>query len=392
MKKSFLCAIAFAIPTTALAQDKKPSANVTGFLALDVFKWVKKEDSREEMNVGIGTINVDARARNGGTSLKIKLDLDGALANKNAIFEEATITQEVTDSLAFTAGKGVVPFHQKHYGVIKDSYVDGGTIIGNYYWNYGDQDRRYLLGMKTGGKHSPIQNHTTVFGDAAYQVVRENGSYKMNTKYKNAGDSSKTVSVPTFSDQKGIDPRDQIGLANKTSLTLNNNFSMAISGLYSWNRLDPHKNYALATSGNFDTDSFNVWYELQYGHSSSFQYSFKDKNEIVAQVGAELYLDPIVSVLANLETANFAYTEYRLNRTRTSDETSDKTLDFANAKQVGIDGVTSKVELGAAVHFSEKATWTNGFMYEIGDVSEDSIKLTTGRTGQQFTSTFTFSF
>jgi hypothetical protein len=392
MKKSILCAFAFALPATALAQDKKPIANVTGFLALDVFKWVKKEGSREEMNIGIGTINVDARARNGGTSLKIKLDLDGALANRNAIFEEATITQEVADNLAFTAGKGVVPFHQKHYGVIKDSYVDGGTIIGNYYWNYGDQDRRYLVSMKTGGKYSPIQNHTTLFGDSSYQVIRENGAYKMNSKYKNAADSSKTTPVPTFSDQKGIDPRDQIGIANKTSISLGDAFSIACSGLYSWNRLDPHKNYAVATSGTYETSDFNAWYELQYGHSSSFQYSFENKNEITAQLGAEFYLTPSLSLLTNLETASFAFTEFRLNRARASDETSDKTLDFANAKQVGIDGVTSKIEIGAATHISEKATWTNGFMYEIGDVSEDDIKLTTGRTGQQFTSTFTFSF
>jgi hypothetical protein len=116
------------VPSLAFAQGKdKPATTVTGFIALDVFKWVKKEGSYEEMNVGIGTLNLDARTKYQGTSLKFKLDLDGNLSKINNIFEEALVTQEVAPWFAVSAGKGVVPFHQKHYGVIKDSYVDGGT-------------------------------------------------------------------------------------------------------------------------------------------------------------------------------------------------------------------------------------------------------------------------
>jgi hypothetical protein len=368
MKKHVLLASALLMPAFAIAQEKKPTANITGFLALDIFKWVKKEGSREEMNIGIGTINVDARARNGGTSLKIKLDLDGALGSRNTIFEEATITQEVAEGLSFTAGKGVVPFHQKHYGVIKDSYVDGGTVVGNYYWNYGDQDRRYLLGVTT--RFENIKNSTTFFAEAAYEPTK---AWTFDADEEELTNAASREDV--YEDNKGFDPRKHHGFANKTEVQITNELKVAFAGLYSWNKINPHDNYAVVTSGIYEIPNvLEAWCEVQYGHSSSYRRGFKEKEEVVAQLGADVYLTPLFSVLANAETANFAFKKLK------------------SGSYIPVEGVLSKIEAGVATHFSEKATWTNGFLYEVGEVKENGITKTTGRTGQQFTSTFTFSF
>ncbi len=385
MKKLIVCATTVILPSIAFAApkdrradreykeskeatDSKPSAYITGFLALDIFKWVKKEGSNEDMNVGIGTINVDARARNGGTSLKIKLDLDGDLMrNPNALFEEATITQEVTDNIFVTAGKGVVPFHQKHYGVINDSYFDGGTVVGNYYWNYGDQDRRYLLSLALGEKGAPVRNFVTFYGEGAYQDARGYGTYVPKTDVKNER--------LAFQDRKGIDPRDQRGIADKVDFQISKELLVAAAALYTYNRVDPHTNYAFVTSGKyFIPQVIEAWYEAQYGYSSSYRYNFKNKKEVVAQVGADYYLTPTFSVLTDAESANFAYVK------------------TGGKSEIAVEGVLSKLEVGVATHFSDRATWTNGFLYEIGDVSEDKVTKTTGRNGQQLGSSFTFSF
>lgn len=369
MKKFTLCTLASLFAAPAFAQEKKPSAQITGFIALDVFKWVKKEGSREEMNVGIGTLNLDARTRNGGTSLKFKLDLDANLMrNPNSIFEEATVTQDITDSLAFTAGKGVVPFHQKHYGVIKDSYFDGGTVVGNYDWNYGDQDRRYLLSSSY--KLGNIKNSVTFFAEGAYQPT-SSGAWVTSSDTKNSRNE--------YEDMKGIDPRDQRGIADKIEVKLSQEFTVAAAALYTWHKLDPHTNYAAVTSGRFEIpDTIEAWYEFQYGYSSSYRYNFKKKKELLGQVGADYTIPgfPMFSVLANLESANFTYLKNYKDASKT----------------VSIEGLVSKLEAGIATHFSEKATWTNGYMYETGEISDNGVKRTKGRTAEQFTSTFTFSF
>jgi hypothetical protein len=178
-----------------------------------------------------------------------------------------------------------------------------------------------------------------------------------------------------YEDNKGIDPRDQRGIADKLELKINNELSVAVAGLYTYHRLDPHANYAAVTSARYVVPQrLEVWCEFQYGHSSSFRYSFKKKNEVIGQVGAEYFLGSSspFSILVNAESANFIYTS-----TKTDLET---------------DGTLSKMEAGIGTSFSDKASWVNGYMYEVGRVSDAGVERTTARTGQQFTSTFTFSF
>ncbi len=386
------------VPALAFAQGKdKPSANITGFIALDAYKWVKKEGSYEEMNVGIGTLNLDARARYQGTSLKFKLDLDGNLSKANNIFEEANVTQEVAPWLAATAGKGVVPFHQKHYGVIKDSYVDGGTVVGNYYWNFGDQDRKYLLGMAIGERDAALRSYVTFFADSEYQVQRDYATGVIQTQNVSSSDGAKTgaagkevatqVAVPAVnSPMKGADPRDQRGVAYKAQLKLSNEMTVAAGALTYWNRLDPQLSYAFVTNGSYEEAKFlEVWFEAQYGASSSYRYSFKNKKEILAQIGADAYLTDDLSVLADLEVATFSFD-------KVADTAGKNTLDTQRATLVKYDGTLAKMEAGVATHFSDRATWTNGILYEIGAVNVNKVALQTGRTGRSFVSTFTFAF
>ena len=143
-------------------------------------------------------------------------------------------------------------------------------------------------------------------------------------------------------------------------------------------------------------NSVEAWFEVQYGTSSSYRYSFKNKNEILAQVGADLYFADGLSVLADVEMATFAFD-------KVVDVSGSTTFDTKRATTLKYDGTLTKVEAGVATHFNDRATWTNGVLYEIGTVNAESIDsttkvknaskaLTTGRYGQYFVSSFTFAF
>ncbi len=325
----------------------KSENRVSGFIALDLLERTKFIDEASTYEMGIGTLNVNVNSVNEDTKLKIKLDLDGDLSSSNnTLYEEANVTQQVSSNFSFRIGKGVVPFHNKQYGAIIDSYFDRGSILSvGRYITFGDQDRKILLSLIFGGKATQFRNSVTVYGDPALSIDSRNEN-KLNCT-----DANGNGVCDEYPDTgKVFNPRDQLGVTNKLEYFLNDEWTLNTAILYYRHRLNPHRNIAFEIGGGVRKDGFRGWFEAQIARSSQMlglyeRYSgFKDRKELILQFGGEVDLSEKISIIFDFEMASFS----SRNTTYNSDEK----------------GTFAKVDTGVAYHFSPSMIWTNGLLWE----------------------------
>jgi hypothetical protein len=285
------------LPSLALAYNTQ----VKGFLALDLLK-IQKIDTYPKDHLsytaGIGTFDLKFNAEQDRLSLRIKLDLDDkSLTYVGNIFEEVTANYRLNDMWNFTAGKGVVPFHQKHWGVLQNCYVDGGTVLEAYpKWN--DQDEKYLGIINYGSYNRGFINSFTFYGDSK-DVDREADGSESLSNVAGKGDVKRG-----YKNQLSFDAQYQHGFANQFEVYPIKGLTLAVAGIHYWNAVNPKASWAVDANGKFKNDRGEIWAEYVYGYYSSdywTSYSVLYDHEMVGQVGGELYLTDTWSALANLE-------------------------------------------------------------------------------------------
>jgi hypothetical protein len=330
---------------------------VGGFVALDLVTLTDRywdEESEGEYGFGIGTVSLKVKSYVDDTSFKVKLDIDSRYIDGSYnLIEELVVGQKLTDNFTIKAGKGIVAFHNKHYGVVKDSYFDGGTVLGYGLINFDDQDRRIFISTVCGGYKSGYRNTFSLY--AKEDMDQSKGlNAAGNEKYK-------------YTTAKNVDPENQIGVANKFEYYMTKEITTSVAGLIYMHKQNPHTNYAVDLGAKYRTADLEGWFEAQYGKSSldnGEDDPVENKKELVAQVGAEYYIiSQKVSLLTDIEYASVKYNEVG--------STTEVAASYA------------KAEAGVGYKFNKHTKLTTGLLLETmeNDAWEDNKKAYMVKSG-----------
>ena len=356
MKKLFfaLC----LLPSFAYSLDTQ----VKGFIALDLFNYKKISRTKDALDMGIGVLDLKIFAEQDNMTAAIKLNIDGDLSKQNNLFEEAYASYRGIKNWKFTLGKGVVKFQNLHYGVIENTYQDGGTVLESEN-SWRKISNKALLAAAYGNKYMGFTNTFTLWGDSNEIQFDEKG----NPKYTTSGTATnKTISayqtkqVPAFTTQK------QLGLANKFEFYRGEDWTFTTGQVYFKNKLQDKASYAIDFGATKDGSVWEYWVDAIYGFTSKAPYEAFNtyrKTEYFLQVGSQYHIDELWSVLTNAEYLHakdraFTYTSFTIDGiTYNADPSIDKS---------GQTVVSSafKIEFGGQYKLSKSSFITNGILYE----------------------------
>jgi len=275
------------------------TTEIKGFVGLDILKLYKKESSEPTLQTGIGTLDLKFYAYHDNISFKLKLDLDDSeMGEAYNLFEEANATYRITDNFKITAGKGLVPFNQKRYGIIESPYMDGGSPIGGKN-SWRDPDNKILIILTNGSFKNGYMNHFTFYGESKQIEKNSNGSPKIITKIEN----DREYQSLSYKTTKDFQTKDQRGVANKLEFFLGK-LTIYGSGIYYYNDVYPMDSWALDTGGRYVTPELEIWFETLYGfystHSLANYAAFKQYEKLI-QIGMEKRLNQSFFIGTNLE-------------------------------------------------------------------------------------------
>lgn len=359
----------FLLPLKAYSLD----TSVRGFIALDALNYEKIHRERGSAVIGIGVLDLKVFAEQDDMSAAIKLDLDGKLATDNNIFEEAYATYKGIKDVRISLGKGVVRFQNLHWGVIENTYQDGGSVIGSDN-SYRKVSRKAFIAASYGGRQIGFINQLTFWGDSVEFDYTQEGKLD----YVSTGNATnrqitgyKTENVKAFSTSK------QMGLANKLEIFATEGLKVTTGQLFYKNDYQEKASYALDVGLNFENSAMEIWMDALYGFTNKLpydSYTTKAKDEYFLQLGAEIFLDEKWSALTNLEglyIKDLAHTyatfiEKGVTYTPTSDqlERSDAT----------VRSFTYKTEAGVKYKLNKAAQLTFGGLYERKIASKNRVK------------------
>ncbi|MEI8347217.1 MAG: hypothetical protein WCG27_07105 [Pseudomonadota bacterium] len=332
---------------------------VKGFLALDLMnvRAIEYQRAAPDVTAGVGAFDLKFFAEQERLTLKIKLDLDGTELNYYNIFEEVTARYRLTDMVSFEAGKGVIYFHQKHWGVLEASYYDSGSILGaNNSWR--DQDNKLLTVINFGSYQQRFINHFTFYGSSSAPNRNPDGTLIYNT------DGTKK-----YFNQKSFRSKYERGFADQIEFFPTKELSLAIGGVHYWSQVNPQRSWALDTNGEYKSDLWQFWWEYLYGFTSQDEdaasYARPLQWEQVAQIGAEYSINELYSALLDIEGCWAHGAEYPHKITANGKTTID-----ANRRGQSSKVTNYKVDLGTKIKLYPSAFMTLGVAGELKNMRE----------------------
>ena len=385
------------IPSLSYSIDTQ----VKGFIALDALNFKKISRTKNAADIGIGVLDLKVFAEQDNMTAAIKLNIDGDLSKQNNIFEEAYASYRGFKNFKLTLGKGVVKFQNLHYGVIENTYQDGGTILeSENSWRKIAQ--KALFAVAYGGNYMGFTNTFTIWGDSNEIQFDDKGNPKYTASGAGTVASPKIITayntkpVPAFTTSK------QLGLANKFELYRGENWTFNNGLAYFKNKLQDKASYAIDFGATKDGTVWEYWFDAIYGFTSKAPYeaygTFR-KNEYFVQTGAQYHIDEIWSLLTNLEYLHtkdqaFTYTNFTVDGVTYS---TDSNLDKSGATVVS---TSYKIELGTQYKLSKTSFITTGVLYEKKIAAKNGIDNLTSiknmynanAEGYQFLSTISFWF
>ena len=260
MRKFFFTLLVVTlVPNFSFALD----TSVKGFIALDAFNYKKILRNQDSLDVGIGVLDLKIFAEQENMLAAIKLNIDGNLAVQNNLFEEAYATYRGFKNVKITLGKGVVKFQNLHWGVVANTYQDGGSVLDSEN-SWRKISNKALVSFAYGNKGVGFTNTFTVFGDSSEIQFDEKG----NPKYITSGTTAKTItayetkSTPAFTTQK------QLGLANKFELYKTPDWTFTTGQVYFKNKLQDTPSYAVDFGATMESTVWEFWLDMMYGFTS----------------------------------------------------------------------------------------------------------------------------
>jgi hypothetical protein len=341
VKKALLAFLVAAFCSNSFALDTE----IKGFLALDLLILKKIEGRQQELVTGIGVLDLKAYATQDDFSGKIKLDLDNSKINeKYNLFEEASAAYRISDFWSVSAGKGVVPFHRLHWGVIENTYIDSGSVIGSKNaWR--DVDKKLFLGTRLGSFRDGYLHHFTFWGESKLAKRDRAGNLDLTSTGQLQYENSKTFST-----------KDERGLAYKFELFPDNVNSLSAGLIYYWNDYIPRESWAFDTGWRYRDGQLEVWLEYLYGFKSTHSgdsYATAGLEEHFLQLGAEQYISELINILANVEVL-FVEDERHTERGTTLTANDGRIYEYDQVK----------VEAGVKFKLSKAAFITVGALLE----------------------------
>ncbi|MGZ3788257.1 MAG: hypothetical protein ACXVLQ_07020 [Bacteriovorax sp.] len=366
MRKLFF-ALCLLVPSYAFSLD----AQVKGFIALDALNYKKIQRQQDAMDVGIGVLDLKVFAEQDNMLAAVKLNIDGNLSVQNNLFEEAYATYRGLRDWKFTLGKGVVKFQNLHWGVVQNTYQDGGTILETEN-SWRKISNKALFSFAYGNRGLGYTNTFTLWGDSQEIQFDEKG----NPKFTTSGNGPKfitayqTKAVPAFTTQK------QLGLANKFELYKGENWTFTTGQAYYKNKLQDKASYAIDFGATLDSTVWEYWLDMIYGFTSKAPfdaYTTFRKNEYFLQTGLQYHIDELWSVLTNMEYLHVkdqahTYSQFVLDGTTYK---ADSSVDKAGQTVVSS---SYKIEAGGQYKLSKTSFITTGVLYERKIAAKDGVK------------------
>ncbi len=366
MRKLYF-ALCLLMPNFAYSLD----AQVKGFIALDILNYKKISRTKDAMDVGIGVLDLKIFAEQDNMLAAIKLNIDGNLAVQNNLFEEAYATYRGIPNFKLTLGKGVVKFQNLHYGVIENTYQDGGTVLESEN-SWRKISNKALLSAAYGNRALGFTNTFTLWGDSQEIQFDEKG----NPKYTASGNNPKyitayqTKAVPAFTTQK------QLGLANKFELYKTQNWTFTTGQAYYKNKLQDKASYAVDFGAVLDSTVWEYWLDVIYGFTSKSPYEAYTtyrKNEYFIQTGLQYHIDTIWSLVTNMEYLHVkdqahTYTNF------TQDGVAYATDSSIDKNGQTVVSTSYKIEAGVQHQLSKSSFITTGVLYEKKIAEKNGIK------------------
>lgn len=319
---------------------------IRGFIALDVFRISKEETRSQEVETGIGVLDLKIYGQQDNVGGKIKLDLDDSkLDQPYNLFEEAIVNYR-WNNWKISAGKGKVPYHRLHWGVIQNTYIDGGsTFYTNHGWR--DVDQKIVTTITYGGYKTGFRNDFSYWGESKTPSTNKDGTLR----YDNNG-------LIEYRNAKTFSTNDMRGLANKFEFYFGSGWDASIGTIYFQNDFNPHENYGIDIGTRYRKGGVEFWTELSHGFSSTNpgeNRGYNSKNETLFQIGAEKVLTDFINIVTNIEYAS-------VNEQRHSDKTNGSEPRDNDGKKYEYD--TGKVEAGVKFKLAKRAQLTVGALFE----------------------------
>ncbi|MDD4974008.1 MAG: hypothetical protein PHY93_06635 [Bacteriovorax sp.] len=373
MKKFILTLLVVTLtPNLSFALD----AAVKGFIALDALNYKKIERTQDSLNIGIAVLDLKIFAEQDNMTAAMKLNIDGNLSVQNNLFEEAYATYRGFKNFKITLGKGVVKFQNLHWGVIENTYQDGGTVLESEN-SWRKISNKALVSLAYGNKGLGFTNTFTLWGDSQEIQFDEKG----NPKFITSGGDGKTIATPkniTAYDTKAVPSfttQKQLGLANKFELYKTQDWTFTTGQVYFKNKLQDKASYAIDFGATLDSTVWEFWADAIYGFTSKSpfeSYTTYRKNEYFLQTGLQYHFDEYWSVLTNLEYLHVKDQAHTF--TIFSQDgvfyTADSKLDKAGQTIVSS---SYKIEVGGQYKLSKSSFITTGVLYEKKIVAKNGV-------------------
>ena len=347
--------------------------SVRGFLALDALNYQKVHRQKGTSVIGIGVLDLKIYADQDDMSAAMKLDLDGKIGTDFNIFEEAYASYKGFKDTKIILGKGVVRFQNLHWGVIENTYQDGGTVIGSDN-SFRKLARENFIAVAYGSKPKGFINQFTFWGESNEFTYTQEGKLDYFTTAKGGATN---ISGYKFNGVKGFNTSKQTGLANRLEVFVNDNLKLSTGQMYYKSEFQKKPTYGLDLGANYESSVMEIWVDALYGFTSRLpydRYTTKAKNEYFLQVGGEYFLDEKWSALTNLEGLYIKDLAHKYETFTENGVTYTPTSDQLEMSDATVRSLTYKAEAGVKYKLSKSAQITFGGLYERKIASKNRVK------------------
>ena len=346
--------------------------SLKGFIALDALNYEKIQNKNGAAVIGIGVLDLKVFAEQDDITAAIKLNIDGDLAVKNTIFEEAYASYRGIRDWKFSLGKGVVKFQNLHWGAVENSYLDGGSVLGTEN-SWRKVSNKAFMSASFGHRSRGFLNTLSLYGDSTEIQTDEQG----NPYYVASGSSPKYVSAYSTQNVTAFNTDKQIGLANKFEFYKIDNWTFTAGQIYYKNDVQPDASYGFDFGVNRDGDDFEIWVDLLYGFTSkgAFEaYTTKAKDEYFLQAGSAYHYNENWSFILNTELMivkdqAHTYSDFTVGTTQYKADSK-----FMDKSGQLVESNNFKIETAAQRKLSKSAFVTIGALYERKNATKNGIE------------------
>lgn len=364
MKKlSFLVLL---LPCLSYAFD----TSVKGFIALDAFNYEKIEGKKAGAIVGIGVLDLKIFAEQDNMTAAMKLNLDGNLGDKYSLFEEAYASYRGIPGFRLSLGKGVVRFQNLHWGVVENTYYDGGSVLGSEN-SFRKLSEKAYASVSYGGKSKGFINTFWFWGDSREIAYDSQDAviYSTSTTSDSSSSSKTTLTGYKTDNVVAFDTSKQTGLANKIELFNFGNWTLS-NGLTYYKKSEAKRpTYAIDFGANYESADIEIWVDLLFGQTHKLpyeQYPTYSNDEYFLQVGFDKSITETWSWVSNAEYLYTNNQQWTYPSTVAITSTKSYTVDSNFTSRSGqlVKTKQYKLETGAKYKLSKTSFTTIGVLYE----------------------------